>query len=96
MTDKAFNSDLMFSFLAGYDLFSDSKEVWSKIEERYFVPKQLDPNQAQFIKMRVANVVLQWLKNDFYTIDPQVLASIEKFSEKTLKLFGGVCKLRVV
>jgi len=35
--------------------------------------------------MRVANVVLQWLKNDFYTIDPQVLASIEKFSEKTLK-----------
>jgi len=38
MTDKAFNSDLM-AFLVGYDLFSDSKEVWSKIEEQYFVPK---------------------------------------------------------
>ena len=35
--------------------------------------------------MRAANVVLQWMKLDFYSIDTSVLASIEHFAEKNLK-----------
>jgi len=86
MTDRPFNSDLVMSFLAGHELFSDSKEIWDKIEERYAVPKTAkEAEQTQFIKMRVANVLLQWIKNDLHTIDSAVLNSIDKFAEKSLK-----------
>lgn len=84
--ESAVDYDFVTSFLVGYELFSDSKEIWSKIQERYFVPpKQLDQNQTRFIKIRSAHFVVQWLKNDIWTIDPQVLECIDKFSEKTLK-----------
>eukprot|EP01125_Pyxidicula_operculata_P005788 TRINITY_DN2020_c0_g1_i2.p1 TRINITY_DN2020_c0_g1~~TRINITY_DN2020_c0_g1_i2.p1 ORF type:complete len:764 (-),score=149.88 TRINITY_DN2020_c0_g1_i2:55-2346(-) len=86
LTSKEFTSELMNAFLAGYELFSSSQEVWLKLEERYFVPKNAaESTETPFVKMRVANVILQWVKSDFHSIDSSVLASIEHFAEKTLK-----------
>eukprot|EP01125_Pyxidicula_operculata_P017318 TRINITY_DN6066_c0_g1_i1.p1 TRINITY_DN6066_c0_g1~~TRINITY_DN6066_c0_g1_i1.p1 ORF type:complete len:1343 (-),score=351.14 TRINITY_DN6066_c0_g1_i1:708-4736(-) len=86
LTGSVFNNDLMGAFLAGYELFSSPTEVWTKLEERYHVPKDSpEAERAQFLKMRVSNIVLQWLKTDFHSIDLQVLANIENFAEKTIK-----------
>jgi len=35
--------------------------------------------------MRVANVVVQWIKADLHAIDPSILSYINKFAEKELK-----------
>lgn len=35
--------------------------------------------------MRVANVILQWVRNDLHAIDFPVLQMLETFAEKTLK-----------
>eukprot|EP01125_Pyxidicula_operculata_P013395 TRINITY_DN443_c0_g2_i2.p1 TRINITY_DN443_c0_g2~~TRINITY_DN443_c0_g2_i2.p1 ORF type:complete len:1021 (+),score=272.43 TRINITY_DN443_c0_g2_i2:26-3088(+) len=86
LTASAFNSDLMATFLAGYELFSSPSEVWEKIEERYNVPSSSQEHaQAQFVKLRVASVIFHWVKQDFYAIDLPVLAAIKNFAEKELE-----------
>ena len=38
-----------------------------------------------FLKVRVANVVLQWIKRDFHLLDPALITKIDRFCEKTLQ-----------
>lgn len=86
LTATTYNSDFMAAFLAGYETFASSAEFWEKLEDRYFVPKGAPEfEQGQFVKMRVANVLLQWVRMDFHAIDRIVLGQIENFAEKSLK-----------
>eukprot|EP01128_Nolandella_sp_AFSM9_P006635 TRINITY_DN3460_c0_g1_i1.p1 TRINITY_DN3460_c0_g1~~TRINITY_DN3460_c0_g1_i1.p1 ORF type:complete len:1214 (-),score=256.36 TRINITY_DN3460_c0_g1_i1:159-3764(-) len=86
LTATTYNSDFMSAFLFGYESFSSSVEFWEKLEERYLVPKTAPEfEQAQFVKMRVANVLLRWVRLHFHAIDRTVLGQIEMFAEKVLK-----------
>uniref|UniRef100_A0A6B2KZ29 Ras-GEF domain-containing protein n=1 Tax=Arcella intermedia TaxID=1963864 RepID=A0A6B2KZ29_9EUKA len=83
--DAPAESDFVDAFFSFYDLFADSKEVWRKVEDRYFVPKQYEDMKVSMTKMRVTKAIVRWLKVCFQTIDTQVLGAIEKFADKTLK-----------
>uniref|UniRef100_A0A6B2L4C5 Ras-GEF domain-containing protein n=1 Tax=Arcella intermedia TaxID=1963864 RepID=A0A6B2L4C5_9EUKA len=82
-----FNSDFVTTFLACHELFTDSKELWEILEDRWNVPSDtsLTDEQVNFIKLRVMNVLVYWLKHDYSSIDPNVLVSISKFVEKPHK-----------
>lgn len=88
LTGSTSSSNLMGAFLIGYELFSSPKDVWEKLLDRYHVPErklQADHQEAQFLKMRVVNFIIQWIRQEFHSIDTNVLASIEHFAEKRLK-----------
>ena len=81
-------------------MFSSPTTVWHKLDERYHVPKNtVTPDQVrqstrviffahllkeQFIKMRVANVVLQWLKQEMHVVDSYLASEFDNFT-KVLK-----------
>jgi len=78
-TGRAIDKDCISAFCTVNELFAESKEVWDKIEERYNVPKGvLEIDQINAIKMRVTNLLVNWLKTSFHAIEPTVLTLIEK------------------
>jgi hypothetical protein len=87
------DKDCISTFFTVVELFAESKEVWDKIKERFFVPKgTVETDQHEVIKMRVTNLLCNWLKTTFHSIEPGVLGSIEKFADKTLKKdYGNLC-----
>ena len=63
LTNSNFNYELLAAFLAGYSTFSTPTQFWETLLERYNVPREAEEaSQSQFVRMRVANIVLQWIK----------------------------------
>eukprot|EP01125_Pyxidicula_operculata_P003703 TRINITY_DN1494_c2_g1_i3.p1 TRINITY_DN1494_c2_g1~~TRINITY_DN1494_c2_g1_i3.p1 ORF type:complete len:1149 (-),score=288.00 TRINITY_DN1494_c2_g1_i3:222-3668(-) len=72
------------AFLNGYPSFSSPQELFHKLKDRYNVPKNtLSEGDDNFLRLRVSNVLLHWIKRDFHYLDLDLVHDIKQFCSKT-------------
>uniref|UniRef100_A0A6B2L5P8 Ras-GEF domain-containing protein n=1 Tax=Arcella intermedia TaxID=1963864 RepID=A0A6B2L5P8_9EUKA len=73
------------TFISGYELFTNASVVWSKILERYMKNyTNLPVADNNFVKLRSAKTILEWIRKDPHSIDLGTLHQIELFANTTL------------
>jgi len=85
-TTSTFNKTLMQTMLLAHQSLFSSTELWERLEDRYMVPKSYGgENDIRFIKLRVARMVLEWMKEEYHSIETSVYLAIHQFATKTLQ-----------
>lgn len=105
LTDESsVDFEFLKSFLATYRSFTTPEELWIKLQERYDVPLWLPTSDLskdaykQFvivpIRLRVANVIGQWISSYWSDINFELLDHIHDFIEEKLVKdgFNGLYK----
>merc|ERR1712137_1074453 len=69
----------MKAFLATYQSFTTPLQLFTKLMERYDVPKHIDESLAKKVRLRVVIVLKYWIQTQFYDINNQLLEKITAF-----------------
>merc|ERR1712137_708696 len=69
----------MKAFLATYQSFTTPLQLFTKLMERYDVPKHIDESIANKVRLRVVIVLKYWIQTQFYDINDGLLSKITKF-----------------
>jgi len=80
------DQNFVTAFLTTSISFCTPRQLVCKLQERWEVPKgKLHTGQEKFIKSRVLNVILKYLKQNYYHIDDVLKDSLLQFAEKDVK-----------
>eukprot|EP01125_Pyxidicula_operculata_P002253 TRINITY_DN1215_c0_g1_i1.p1 TRINITY_DN1215_c0_g1~~TRINITY_DN1215_c0_g1_i1.p1 ORF type:complete len:1173 (-),score=256.14 TRINITY_DN1215_c0_g1_i1:206-3724(-) len=85
LTSVAFDKTLFRTFLVGFSRFSKIEDTINKLIQRYRAPNVPECGQTpQMVKRLVLNIILQWLKHDYYSMSDNVLSMIKTFVTEEL------------
>eukprot|EP01125_Pyxidicula_operculata_P004126 TRINITY_DN1598_c2_g1_i2.p1 TRINITY_DN1598_c2_g1~~TRINITY_DN1598_c2_g1_i2.p1 ORF type:complete len:1849 (-),score=631.57 TRINITY_DN1598_c2_g1_i2:101-5647(-) len=85
LTFTATDKDFINTFLNAYSHFISPNDLFEKFLDRYNIPKTENNEEVSFIKMRVLNVMNQWVKHhhDLIVIDNKLVEKIRNFAHMT-------------
>uniref|UniRef100_A0A6B2KYJ5 Ras-GEF domain-containing protein n=1 Tax=Arcella intermedia TaxID=1963864 RepID=A0A6B2KYJ5_9EUKA len=79
---------LLRAFLVGYQTFCSPTIFWDKLLDYYFNISQEKEDRKLFEKRKIANLILIWIKEDFYGINDHIIVKIKKFATEVLPKDG--------
>eukprot|EP01125_Pyxidicula_operculata_P009150 TRINITY_DN3030_c1_g2_i1.p1 TRINITY_DN3030_c1_g2~~TRINITY_DN3030_c1_g2_i1.p1 ORF type:complete len:1162 (-),score=282.43 TRINITY_DN3030_c1_g2_i1:115-3111(-) len=85
VTDQTNDTELINTFLNSVTFITTPQELFDKLVERFNVPKNTPEQVAGFVRIRVINLMLKWVKRDFHLLDIDLVNQIQHFCEKSLQ-----------
>ena len=75
----------MKTFITTYRSFASPSRLLEKLIQRYNAPTTISQQEKENLRLRVGVVIKYWVENQFIDFDDNLVASLTKFIDTTLK-----------
>ena len=77
----------MKSFFTTYRSFTTPQRILEKLKQRFNAPSKIANNDREFLHLRVGEVLLYWVENQFIDFDDNLVSSLNDFLSNSLKSY---------